>query len=104
MQTSHVSQMRQLYVYILASDDRRLYTGVTNCLRDRIAQHRCGVPEAYSRRNETFKLVYFERLGPLRSAIAREKQIKAWTRLKRINLIESMNAEWQDLSGSLPFD
>ena len=88
---------RRLYVYILAGRDRKLYTGVTSSLRMRLAQHRAGDTD-YTSRHAIHRLVYFELLGPPMTAIQREKQIKSWTRAKRIALIESMNPQWDDLS------
>jgi putative endonuclease len=88
---------RRLYVYVLASWDRKLYTGVTNNLRTRLTQHRSGESD-YTHRHDIHRLVYFEMLGPPMVAIQREKQIKSWTRAKRIALIESKNPDWDDLS------
>ena len=88
---------RRLYVYILASWDRKLYTGVTNNLRTRLTQHRSGESD-YTHRHDIHRLVYFEMLDPPMVAIQREKQIKSWTRAKRIALIESKNPDWDDLS------
>ena len=83
---------RRLYVYVLASWDRKLYTGVTNNLRTRLTQHRSGESD-YTHRHDIHRLVYFEMLGPPMVAIQREKQIKSWTRAKRIALIESKNPD-----------
>ncbi|MEP6475499.1 MAG: GIY-YIG nuclease family protein [Gemmatimonadota bacterium] len=85
--------MRTLYVYILASGSRVLYTGVTNNLARRLAEHREGSSGAFTTRHEAVRLVYFEAVpGPL-TAIGRAKQIKSWTRRKRVALIEAMNPE-----------
>ncbi len=89
--------MRQLYVYILASDSRELYIGVTKNLQLRIDTHRNGGGEFTSRRSMG-RLVYYERLGPPIVAIAREKQLKRWKRLRKLELIESVNPTWQDLA------
>ncbi len=90
--------MRTYYVYILASPSAVLYTGVTNDLRHRIAQHRLKHIPGFTKKYNVTKLVYFERFGHVRMAIAREKQIKAWTRKRRVALIESKNPKWVDLS------
>lgn len=90
--------MRIFYVYILASDTRVLYTGVTNDLARRLAEHRALKPGSFSTRHRTTKLVYFEMGSGARQAIQREKQIKHWTRLQRIALIERNNPDWEDLS------
>lgn len=90
---------RALFVYILASDDRKLYVGVTNNLAKRIAQHRSTArSSAFTQRHRITRLVFYETHTPPRLAIVREKQIKAWTRKKRVDLIESLNPEWKDLS------
>lgn len=90
---------RTLCVYILASPDRRLYTGVTSDLPRRMLQHHEGVAAgSYTRRQGINRLVYLELVSSPLQAIQREKQIKSWTRRKRIALIESVNPDWLDLS------
>ena len=79
--------MKQYYVYILTSPSGTLYTGITNNLQRRVYEH-----------NNVTRLVYFEVFPNPRDAIAREKQIKSWRRSKKIDLIESMNPKWKDLS------
>jgi putative endonuclease len=88
--------MRSLFVYILASDDRQLYTGVTGDLRERLQAHRRG-ESSYTREHRIYKLVYYEEISPPILAIQREKQIKAWKRRKRLDLVESVNPGWRDL-------
>ncbi len=85
------------YVYILASRSRSLYVGVTRDLARRLLEHRhaCGSHVARYRIN---RLVYFEETPSVRSAIAREKEIKRWTRAKKVTLIETVNAGWLDLA------
>ena len=92
--------MRTYYVYILASASGVLYTGVTNGLQKRVNQHRQKLVQGFTQRYNVTKLVYFERFSDIRVAIAREKQIKAWTRKKRVALIESKNPTWADLSAN----
>ena len=91
------SGMRQFYVYILASKSRRLYVGGTNNLELRLAQHRSGMTKHTSRYRIT-RLVYFETTGNVSAAIAREKEIKAWRREKRVALIANANPAWDDLA------
>ena len=91
--------MRQLYVYILASKSRRLYTGVTSDLHYRLAEHRSGA-SAFTAKYRINRLVYFEILSRPIDAITREKQIKGLLRSKKIALIESQNPAWDDLSES----
>lgn len=88
------------YVYIMASHTRVLYTGVTNDLLRRVYQHKqCRLPGFTSRYNVT-RLVYFEETTDVREAIAREKQIKGWLRVKKLALIEGGNPMWHDLSAT----
>src|SRR5438552_2547553 len=89
--------MRQLFVYILASKNRRLYTGVAYNLQQRVYQH---INEAceFTARYRIDRLVYYEQLGPPIVAIEREKSIKGLLRSKKIALIESMNRAWDDLA------
>ena len=89
---------RQYYVYILTNKHNTvLYTGVTNDLHRRILEHRSGEGSKFTRRYNITKLVYFETTDDIQSAIAREKQIKAGSRQKKIDLIDSLNPEWKDL-------
>ncbi len=92
--------MRTYYVYILASASGVLYTGVTNGLQKRVTQHRQKLIPGFTKKYNVTKLVYFETFGDIRMAIVREKQIKAWTRKKRVVLIESKNPDWIDLAES----
>ena len=94
--------MKTYYVYIMASKSRTLYTGVTNNLERRVLQHRIKLHEGFSARYNINRLVYFEVFGDIRLAIGREKQIKAWGRMKKIALIESVNRDWKDLSDGWP--
>jgi putative endonuclease len=88
------------YVYILTSATRRpLYTGVTNSVVGRTDQHKQKIVEnSYTARYNLSRLVYFEQYQYVRDAIRREKQLKNWSRKKKIALIEVMNPKWDDLS------
>lgn len=86
------------YVYILASRTRRLYTGVTRNLSRRVWEHRSGAVSGHTARYAIDRLVYYEATENVAAAIAREKQIKAWARAKRVAVIESTNAGWIDLA------
>jgi putative endonuclease len=86
------------YVYLLSSQSRVLYTGVTRDLLRRIHQHRLGLVPGFTSRYHVHRLVYFEPTPDARSAFEREHQIKAWSRKKKIDLIESVNAGWLDLA------
>jgi putative endonuclease len=89
---------RVYYVYILASRSRNLYTGMTNCLERRVYEHKRHLIPGFTARYRIERLVYCEAFRDVRAAIAREKQIKSWTRGKRVALIESMNPTWSDLA------
>ena len=90
------------YVYILAS--RRygtLYVGVTSDLVGRVHQHRTDAVPGFTRRYGVHRLVWFEAFGDITSAITREKQIKRWRRDWKIELIEGVNPDWNDLYSGL---
>jgi putative endonuclease len=89
---------RSYYVYILACHAHRLYIGVTNGLRRRVAQHKIGMNEGFTKRYRINRLVYFEVFQDVRNAIAREKRLKNWHRDRKIELIESANPLWVDLA------
>lgn len=87
------------YVYILASrKNGTLYTGMTNDLETRIFQHKTGSNEGFTKRYGVTLLVYFEKHPSAKTAIHREKQIKAGNRKKKLNLIEMNNPNWVDLA------
>jgi putative endonuclease len=93
---------RRYFVYILASDSRQLDVGVTNNLSVRLARHRAGLdPHGYTTKHCIRDLVYCEQSDDILAAIRREKQIKVWTRTKKVRLIESLNPDWKDLSDAL---
>ena len=89
---------RTYYVYILASRSRTLYTGVTNKIQRRLAEHREGKVHGFTARYRTFRLVHLEAFSDIRSAITREKEVKGWRREKKIWLIHRHNRAWDDLS------
>ena len=74
-----------------------LYTGVTNNLLRRVLEHKDGNISGFTQKYKVYKLVYFEVFDFIDSAIAREKQIKGYSRLKKISLIESRNPDWKEL-------
>lgn len=90
--------MKGGFVYILASKSGVLYTGVTRGLDIRMLQHRFKTVEGFTKRYNITRLVYYERHAHIRAAIAREKQIKGWTRQRKIALIEASNPTWKDLA------
>jgi putative endonuclease len=89
--------MDTYYVYIMSSGRRTLYVGVTNDLERRVHEHREKLLEGFTKRYNIKHLVYFESFTDVRAAIAREKQIKGWSRLKKLALIRSRNPDWKDL-------
>ncbi len=94
--------MRQPCVFILASrKNGTLYIGVTGNLVKRIGEHRNKSVQGFTGRYGVCSLVYFEISQDMKSAIAREKQLKKWNRLWKIRLIEEFNPEWEDLYSSL---
>ena len=74
-----------------------LYTGVTSSLWSRICDHKNGTTPGFSSRYGTMFLVWYEHRHTMEEAIRREKQIKAWKRAWKIELIETMNPGWRDL-------
>jgi putative endonuclease len=86
------------HVYILANRRKTIYTGVTSALKTRVWEHKTKAVEGFTSRYGIDKLVYFEHTNSIHDAITREKQIKGWTRAKKVTLIESMNPGWKDLA------
>ena len=86
------------YVYILFSKKRgTLYTGVTSDIKKRVFEHKQKVVDGFTSKYNVDKLGYYEEYNDIKKAIEREKQIKAGSRKKKIQMIESMNPEWMDL-------
>jgi putative endonuclease len=86
------------WVYIVSSHSRCLYIGVTSDLHGRVWEHKNGVFEGFTKKYKINRLVYHEFFEDIESAIAREKQLKGWTRAKKIALIENMNSAWEELA------
>jgi putative endonuclease len=91
-------KQRYYYVYILSSLSGTLYTGVTNNLYRRVLQHKHKDTPGFTSRYDVDRLVYYERFGDVRAAIRREKEIKGWTRKKKVALFEGMNPKWENLA------
>ena len=85
------------WVYILASRSRNLYIGITNNLQRRTTTHRKENPGTHTSHYNIHRLVHYEYFRYVGSAIAREKQLKHWTREQKIALIEKNNPTWEDL-------
>jgi putative endonuclease len=92
---------RVFHVYIFAGKSGVLYTGMTNNLVQRVYQHKQKQIPGFTQKYNVTQLVWFEAHGRATSAIAREKRIKAWSRSKKVALIEIANPQWKDLSEGL---
>ncbi len=90
--------MKTFHVYILASRTRTLYVGVTSNLVRCVLEHRRKLIPSFTARYNITRLVYFEGSTDALAAIAREKQLKSWSRRKKIQLVEAMNPRWEDLA------
>jgi putative endonuclease len=90
------------WVYILASRSRNLYIGITNNIHYRTEKHRESIPGTHTARYNIHRLVYAEYFRYVRNAIAREKELKRWTRAQKIELIEKTNPTWDDILLRIP--
>lgn len=91
--------MKSYFVYILTTkNNKMLYVGVTNNLQRRIWEHKQKMIPGYTEKYNLNKLVYYQEFSDVHDAIAAEKKIKGWLRIKKDNLITSFNPEWKDLS------
>ena len=87
------------YIYILTNAHNTvLYTGVTNDLVRRCYEHKQKLVKGFSQRYNVDKLVYFEKFDQIDLAIFREKQIKGYSKAKKVELINKLNPEWRELS------
>ena len=94
--------MRNYYVYILASQrNGTLYIGVTNDLIRRVYEHKNGLVEGFTKKYNVKNLIYYEATTDVNGALQREKQLKKWNRKWKLDLIESENPNWKDLSEDL---
>jgi putative endonuclease len=93
---------KAFFVYIMTNPRNTvLYTGVTSNLSRRVSEHKEKRTPGFASRYNVTALVYYEMATTAEAAIAREKQIKAGSRRRKVELIESMNPSWRDLSGEL---
>jgi putative endonuclease len=91
--------VEQYFVYILTNKNKTvLYTGITNNLQRRLFEHKNNLKDGFTKKYNVYHLMYFEIFKDSLNAIKREKQIKAGSRRKKIELIESKNPNWEDLS------
>jgi putative endonuclease len=89
---------RHYCTYIMASLSRKVYVGVTNNLLRRTVEHKRASLQGFTQKYRINRLVYFESFQYVRDAIAREKKIKGWRRSRKVELIESRNPTWADIS------
>jgi putative endonuclease len=90
------------FVYILTNDWKNVvYVGVTNSLIRRVAEHKNGFVDGFTKKYRVKNLVYYEETSDVYSAIEREKEIKGWKRFRKNLLINGMNPAWRDLSEKL---
>ena len=93
----------QYWVYVLTNVSRNvMYVGVTNDLERRVAEHREAKAEGFTRKYKVNTLVYAEDYQYIEDAIAREKQLKGWSRSKKNALVETVNPTWADLLAAPP--
>jgi len=93
---------KQYYVYIMTNKRNAvLYTGVTSDLIKRVYEHKAKLVNGFTKKYNINKLVFYEVFNDVHNAIVREKQIKAGSRQKKIDLINGMNPKWQDLYENL---
>jgi putative endonuclease len=85
----------------MTNHSRTLYIGVTGNLKNRVFQHRNKEVKGFTEKYNINQLIYYEQTEDVYSAIAREKQLKGWTRKKKIQLIEKENTDWLDLYDEL---
>jgi putative endonuclease len=88
----------QYFVYIMSSRSGTLYIGMTNSIYRRALQHKSGEIDGFSSKYHCDRLVYYESYDDVHKAIGREKQLKGWSRAKKIALIESLNPKWEYLA------
>jgi putative endonuclease len=89
------------HIYLMGSASGVLYVGVTSNLVGRVLGHKQKRIPSFTAKYNVTKLLWYQAHGSAASAIAREKEIKAWRRAKKVALIETMNPKWEDLSGAL---
>jgi putative endonuclease len=93
------SRERRCYcVYILTNRSKTLYVGITNNLHRRGWEHKFGNGSQFCKHYQVDRLLYYESFDDVRCAIDREKRIKGWLRIKKIQLIVAVNPAWRDLS------
>ena len=96
--------MKRYFAYLLASHKNgTLYIGITSDLSKRISLHQSDIIKGFTKKYSVHNLVYFEEFDTAIEAIAREKQLKNWKREWKIDLVQRMNLDWNDLTENLNF-
>ena len=90
--------IEKAWVYILASDLGVLYIGVTSNIYKRVLDHRSGIRSGFATKYRCHRLIYYEEYAYMTSAIAREKELKGWTRAKKLALVKEKNEYYRDLA------
>lgn len=91
--------MKQYFVYILTNPTNSvLYIGVTNNLIRRMHEHKTKQNQGFTAKYNCHRLLYYEETNDIYAALTREKQLKAWRRSWKVNLIKELNPTWKDLS------
>ena len=91
-------EYHQYYVYIMTNKSGTLYVGMTNNIKERTLQHKNKLVDGFTKKYNIERLLYYETFSDVYSAIVREKMIKGWLRKKKIDLINTVNPNWDDLS------
>ncbi|MHC4395775.1 MAG: GIY-YIG nuclease family protein [Planctomycetota bacterium] len=90
--------MKNYYIYIMTSQSKTLYIGMTNDIKKRVYQHKNHLIPGFTDKYNVDQLLYVETTSDPISAIRREKQLKKWRREKKVALVDSQNPDWKDLS------
>lgn len=93
--------MKRYRVYIMTNKSGTLYIGVTSNLSKRIWEHKNKAVKGFTEKYNIDRLIYFEQTENVMSALEREKQLKKWSRKKKIDLVNRLNPEWEDLYNKL---
>lgn len=97
MTISNVRRLNMYYVYILTNKSNTLYIGVSNDLARRLYEHKHKYADGFTSRYNINNLIYFEECADPREAIAREKQLKGWTRKRKMALIKTVNPDFKEI-------
>ena len=93
--------IKTYFIYIMASFNKVLYIGMTNNLERRVIEHKNNLVDGFTKKYQCHNLVYFESSNDVRVILEREKQLKRWSRIKKLVLINKTNPEIKDLSTTL---